>query len=93
MFCAAGARLRALSVFLSFVAIKPDYHGARGRGQKVLAPEGERDRAIIKPADCKRRTIGKHEGFRRFIDPEAQVLFDARRSTSSWRVYDHDFFC
>ena len=44
--------------------------------------------AIIKLADCKRRTIGKHEGFRRFIDPEAQVLFEARRSTSSWRVYD-----
>jgi hypothetical protein len=49
--------------------------------------------AVIKPADRKRRTIGKHEGFRRFIDPEAQVLFDARRSASPWRVYDHDFFC
>src|SRR5258707_1878423 len=48
---------------------------------------------VIKPTDCKRRTIGKHEGFRRFIDPEVQVLFDARRSASSWRVYDHDFFC
>jgi hypothetical protein len=49
--------------------------------------------ALIKPADCKRRTIGKHQGFRRFIDPEAQVLFDARRSASTWSVYDHDFFC
>jgi hypothetical protein len=26
----------------------------------------------LEHAHCKRRTIGKHEGFRRFIDPEAQ---------------------
>jgi hypothetical protein len=49
------------------------------------ANRGRANPAIIKPADRKRRTIGKHKGLRRFIDPEAQVLFDARRSTSSWR--------
>jgi hypothetical protein len=27
--------------------------------------------AVIKPADRKRRTTGKHDGFRRFINPEA----------------------
>jgi hypothetical protein len=49
--------------------------------------------AVIEPADWKRRTIGKHEGFRRFINPEAQVLFDARRSASFRRVYNDYFFC
>ena len=35
---------------------------------------------VIKPIECKRRAIGKHEGFRRLIYPEAQVLFDSRRT-------------
>jgi hypothetical protein len=40
---------------------------------------------VIEPMDCKRRAIGKHEGFRRLINPEAQVLFDV--------VHDDYFFC
>ena len=48
---------------------------------------------VIKPMDSKRRAIGKHEGFRRLINPEAKVLFDAGRSTPPWRVYDNYFLC
>jgi hypothetical protein len=47
--------------------------------------------AGIKP--IKRATVGKHDSFRPFIDPKAQALFDAGRSASSRRLYDHDFFC
>ena len=49
--------------------------------------------AVIKAANCKRPTIGKHEGFRRFINPEPQVFFDARRSTSSRCVCNDYLFC
>jgi hypothetical protein len=37
---------------------------------------------VIKPTDGKRCAIGKHDGFRRLINPEAQVLLDAGGGTS-----------
>ena len=39
---------------------------------------------VIEPMDCKRSAIGKHDRFRCLINPEAQVLSDAGRSTSPW---------
>jgi hypothetical protein len=44
---------------------------------------------VIKPADGKGRAIGKHKRFRRLINPEAQVLFDSRRTTSPRCVHDN----
>jgi hypothetical protein len=37
-------------------------------------------------------TIGRHDSLWRFINPEAQALFDARQSASFRRVYDDYFF-
>jgi len=51
------------------------------------------DPSIIKPADGERRAIRERENFRRFINPEAQVLFGAQGSISTRRVYDDYFFC
>src|SRR6266567_1931650 len=51
------------------------------------------DPAVIKPPDDERPAICKRDNFCRFINPEAQILFDARRSTSIRRVYYHYFFC
>ncbi len=50
------------------------------------------DPSIIKPADDERRAIRERDNFRRFINPEAQVLFGAQGSISTRRVYD-DYFC
>jgi hypothetical protein len=51
------------------------------------------DSAVIKPADGERLAICERDNLCRFINPEAQVIFDARRSTSSRRVHDDSFFC
>jgi hypothetical protein len=50
------------------------------------------DPSIIKPADDERRAIHERENPRRFINPEAQVLFGAQGSISTRRVYDDYFF-
>ena len=49
------------------------------------------DPSIIKPADDERRAIRERDNFRRFINPEAQVLFGAQ-GIFARRVYD-DYFC
>jgi hypothetical protein len=51
------------------------------------------DPAVIKPADDEHLAICKRDNFCLFINPEAQILFDGRRSTSIRHVYYHYFFC
>ena len=51
------------------------------------------DPSIIKTPDDKRRAILQRNSFRRFINPEAEVLFSARGRLSLRRVYDNCFFC
>jgi len=51
------------------------------------------DPAVIEPADDELLAVSERYNVCRFINPEAQVLFDARRSTSSRRVHDDYFFC
>jgi hypothetical protein len=52
MLC-AGARLRALSVVLAFVAIKPGYHGdKRGGGKKAGALGGARPGRLLHGCDA-----------------------------------------
>ena len=51
------------------------------------------DPAVIEPAEDELLAVSERDNVCRFINPEAQVLFDARRSTSSRRVHDDYFFC
>jgi hypothetical protein len=51
------------------------------------------DPAVIEPADHERRSVCERKTFHRIINPEANTLVGARRSTATRVIHDDYFSC